>query len=89
MLNCREATQLISKSFDGSLPLSERLAVRIHLLVCRACTRYQAHLRFLTGLVRDRMRVLNGGESITGLGMPPADRERIRNVIAGWGKPPG
>ncbi len=86
MLNCRESTQLISKSLDRSLPLPEWLALRIHLLVCRACTRYRAHLRFLKKLVRERMRAANGGEGITGPGMPAAARERIRNVIAGQGK---
>lgn len=86
MLNCRQATQLISKSLDVSLPLAERLRVRIHLLACRACTRYRAHLRFLAKLVRDRMQVANSGEGIEGPGMPHAVRERIRNAIAGRGK---
>lgn len=88
MLNCREATQLISKSLDGSLPLSERLAMRIHLMVCDACTRYRAHLRFLRELLRERMRVADGGEGIAGPGMPPAVRERVGKAIARRGSPP-
>jgi hypothetical protein len=47
MLNCRQATRLISQSMDSSLPWHRRLGVRFHLLYCVWCRRYAAHLRFL------------------------------------------
>ncbi len=82
MLNCREATELISKSLDRSLSLSERLRVTIHLLVCRACTRYRAHLRFLRRSVREATRLFGTGEFAAGPGLSREARDRIRKAIA-------
>ena len=47
MLNCRQATRLISQSMDANLRWYQRLAVRFHLLYCVWCRRYAAQLRFL------------------------------------------
>jgi hypothetical protein len=47
MLNCRQATRLISQSMDTSLPWPRRLAVRFHLLYCVWCRRYAAQLKIL------------------------------------------
>lgn len=37
MLMCREATGLMSLKQDKTLTLRERMALRIHLSMCRAC----------------------------------------------------
>jgi hypothetical protein len=47
MLNCRHVTRLISQSMDTSLPWHRRLAVKLHLLYCVWCRRYEAQLRLL------------------------------------------
>lgn len=47
MLNCRQATRLISQSMDTTLPWHRRLAVKLHLLYCVWCRRYSAQLRVL------------------------------------------
>ena len=47
MLNCRQATRLISQSMDTELPWHRRLAMRVHLLYCVWCRRYAAQLKFL------------------------------------------
>ena len=44
-LCCREATRLISESLDRELSVKERVALRLHLLTCRSCIRFRAHLR--------------------------------------------
>jgi hypothetical protein len=53
MLNCREATRLISQSLDAKLPWHRRLAMRVHLLYCVWCRRYAAQLRFLRKATRE------------------------------------
>lgn len=40
MLNCREISELASGFVDGDLPLSTRMQVRLHLLLCRFCREY-------------------------------------------------
>ena len=52
MLNCREATRLISQSMDAKLPWPRRLAMRVHLLYCVWCRRYAAQLQFLRKATR-------------------------------------
>ena len=45
MLNCRQATRLISQAMDTTLPWHRRLAVRLHLLYCVWCRRYARQLQ--------------------------------------------
>jgi len=47
MLNCRQATRLISQSLDAKLPWYRLVAMRVHLLYCVWCRRYAAQLQFL------------------------------------------
>jgi hypothetical protein len=53
MLNCREATRLISQSMDVKLPFHRRLMMRVHLLYCVWCRRYAAQLQFLRRATRE------------------------------------
>lgn len=53
MLNCREATRLISQSMDVKLPLRRRLLMRVHLLYCVWCRRYAVQLQFLRRATRE------------------------------------
>jgi hypothetical protein len=53
MLNCREATRLISQSMDVKLPFHRRLMLRVHLLYCVWCRRYAAQLQFLRQATRE------------------------------------
>ena len=46
-LSCRETSRLLSEAQDGRLRLGERLALRLHLGVCDACTRFSGQLAFL------------------------------------------
>jgi len=48
MLSCKEVSNLVSQSQNRSLKMREQLAVKIHLLVCRMCRRYQRQISFLT-----------------------------------------
>ncbi|RME65895.1 MAG: zf-HC2 domain-containing protein [Alphaproteobacteria bacterium] len=37
MLNCEQATRLLSERMDRELARHERLALRLHLLICTGC----------------------------------------------------
>ena len=55
MLSCTEATRLLSQAQDRPLSLGERVKLRLHLLVCTACTRFARQLAFMrTALSRYR-----------------------------------
>lgn len=52
LINCRQATRLISQSMDDKLPWHRRLAMRVHLLYCVWCRRYAAQLHILRKATR-------------------------------------
>ncbi len=39
-LNCREVTALVLAGEDRRLSWGERLGVRLHMMVCKACPRF-------------------------------------------------
>jgi hypothetical protein len=47
MANCRDIALLLSQSLDETLPVRKRLAVKIHLFICRECKTLRKHLLFL------------------------------------------
>ena len=47
MLSCKEASRLTSEALDRKLGITERLALRFHLMLCSACTRVDKQLKFL------------------------------------------
>lgn len=47
MLNCKQATRLVSQGLDRKLGLSQRLGLGLHLVICHWCRDYARQLRFL------------------------------------------
>jgi hypothetical protein len=52
-ISCKDASRLISQLQDGDIPLPERLRIRLHLLLCDACTRFEQQMRFLRAALRN------------------------------------
>ena len=46
-LSCKEASRLISDGMDRRLSVAERIALRLHVGICDACTRFTAQVQFL------------------------------------------
>ena len=42
--SCKEVTALLVAREDRELALSDRLALRLHLLVCKACPRFERQM---------------------------------------------
>jgi hypothetical protein len=53
MPTCREASALASRATDVRLSLTERLALRIHLAVCKNCSRFNRQLLEMRRLLRE------------------------------------
>jgi len=47
MITCKEASRALSQMQDGDLAYPLYLRIRLHLLLCEACTRFAQQLRFL------------------------------------------
>lgn len=46
-LSCKQATQLLSQREERKLTLAERLALRLHLAICRGCRAVSEQIPFL------------------------------------------
>ena len=78
MLNCKQTSQLVSQSLDRRLSLRERIAVRIHLLICKYCKRFSQQL-FAMRLGLQRMT--KSVENDTQLHMPSESKARIAKAL--------
>jgi hypothetical protein len=46
-LTCKEVTHLVSQGLDRKLGAWDRLRLRVHLLICDACTAFTRQMDFL------------------------------------------
>ena len=76
MFNCKEVTLMVSESLDRKLSLFQRIGIRMHLLMCKFCSRYRRQLLIL----RESMRLYPryGEDTEPSLTLPPEARERIK-----------
>lgn len=51
-MNCKNATRLISESQDRALSASEKLTLRVHLLMCSGCRNFNRQVPFLSQVMR-------------------------------------
>ena len=59
MLSCKEASHLISEGLDRRLGFGERIALRVHLAICGACSNFSKQIAFL----RKAVQQLGSGRS--------------------------
>jgi len=77
MGNCKKVTQMVSESLDRKLPLHQRLGIRIHLFMCKFCSRYRKQLLIL----REAMHLQERYVKDTSPTLRPEARERIRRFL--------
>jgi len=51
-LSCRDATHLLSQREDRRLSLGERIALQLHLAICRGCRAVAGQIPFLRRALR-------------------------------------
>ena len=47
MINCKQATRLVSQNLDRRLGFGEWLRLRLHLRICTACAAFKEQVAFL------------------------------------------
>jgi len=47
MMNCKDVSEKISMAMDQTLPIHQRLMIRMHVLMCNCCTAVEAQLKWL------------------------------------------
>ena len=76
MYSCKEVTQMVSESLDHKLPLVQRIGIRVHLLMCKFCSRYRKQLLILREAMRLQERYIEDTKPL--MTLPTEARERIK-----------
>jgi len=52
MMNCLEATKLISEAQEKALPLKTRMGLQVHLMMCGGCHNFKQQMGDLRAITR-------------------------------------
>jgi len=52
MFHCNEVTQKVSESMDRKLPMHQRVLLRMHLMMCKYCSRFRRQLQVIRNAAR-------------------------------------
>jgi len=52
MMNCQQATRLMSEAQERPLSLREKVALKLHLLICSGCKNFSLQIPFLSQAMR-------------------------------------
>ena len=86
MLSCKEATRLVSEGLDRELPLWKRFGLRMHVMLCRACSRYKRQVDSLNKLISEHYR---GDPPVGGVDDPSAAvLDRMKTALRTECSPP-
>lgn len=78
MLTCKQASKLISQSLDHPLSWSERVRLKLHLIICDACTQFKQQLNLLRTALQ---RIRNATENDLNIQLPFDVKDRIVRTI--------
>jgi hypothetical protein len=78
MLSCKEASQIISQSLDRPLTMRERLAVKLHLLICKYCKQFSQQLQTIRNALKIASTKIENDDTIK---MPSETKKRLMQSI--------
>lgn len=47
MLNCKQASELLSQALDRDMTLREKISLRLHLLICHGCSNFSKQMQVM------------------------------------------
>ena len=53
MLNCKQASELLSQSLDREMTLREKILLRLHLLLCHGCNNFAEQMQVVRKVCRN------------------------------------
>ena len=74
MLNCKQASKLISQSLDRPLSWTERCQLKLHVVICNPCRRFAKQLQLLAAAIHLRSKMMENDQDIK---LSPAVKKRI------------
>ena len=82
MFSCKEVSVLVSAALDRRLTYWERLKVRLHLFICKACANFSKQMTVLRAATR-RLAEERDTASMSEARLSEQARTRIRDVLQG------
>lgn len=81
MFNCKKVSQRVSESLDHRLPLHQRAMIRLHLMMCKYCSRFRKQVLTLRDVCR--LEDVPGEPSADAPRLSPEACQRIKNLLGG------
>lgn len=53
MLNCKQASELLSQALDRNISLREKILLRLHLLICHGCSNFSKQMQVMREACRN------------------------------------
>ncbi len=75
-VSCKESTELVSRAMDERLTFADRLAMRMHLAICRNCARFARQLQDMRRLFQAETAASEDAP-----GLSPDARQRIATEL--------
>lgn len=79
MYSCKEVSEIVSESMDRALPFYQRALMRMHLLICKYCSRCRE--QFETIRAASRYEELHGKELDDSQALSKAGKERLKEFL--------
>ena len=80
LFSCKDTVRLASESLDHDLTLRQRVALRLHLLLCPPCACFQRHLLFLREAVR-RLEDQTAPDNVAQAGLSAEAAENMKRAL--------
>lgn len=77
IFSCKKITGMISESMDLKLPLSRRMGIRFHLMMCHLCRRYEQQLLFIRSVLHRDQKT----DDVSSQTLPDDARQRIEKKL--------
>ena len=77
-LSCREVSRLVSKSMDHRLPISQAVEMKMHLFMCKFCSRFKKQVHSIRQVIRDNPELMIETDQI---GLSQAAKDRMNRLI--------
>lgn len=65
MMNCQEATRLLSEQQERSLSVKEKMALKMHITMCSACRNFGKQMDMIRGFARTYAKQENAKDENT------------------------
>jgi predicted anti-sigma-YlaC factor YlaD len=63
MMNCQQATRLLSDARERELSLKERAALKVHVMMCSGCRNFGKQMGILGDIARNYVKGVDGESS--------------------------